>query len=192
VLSMMRPMGRLSFLLSISGVNIAVLIAVLLSLTFRPSGGGHLAVLIVVGSLQWLWMTLHIRRFADAGRGPGWSIAMFLLCFGVFTVGYGMMAALWSSPEIQQEAFRTGGGIAANGAVSHVETSAMLVEAGRIIASMVGLGGALVLSGMIVFALGAVAFISGCFSMIALLLPARLQQITNIMVSEPTLVPRIK
>jgi hypothetical protein len=172
VLSMSRPMGRLPFMIAISGMNIVILLSVLLALAWRPTGGGHLAVLIAVGSLQFIWMTLHARRFLDAGKGPGFSIAMFLLCFGAFALGYIILASLWASPEVQREAFRTAGGLTGNGVMdSHLETSMFLVDSGRMIASSIGVAAAAVLSGMILVGLGLVAFIGGCFSLIALLLP---------------------
>jgi hypothetical protein len=171
VLSMSRPMGRLPFLLGISGLNVAILCAVLLAVAFRPTGGGHLAVLIGVGGLQFAWMVLHVRRFLDAGHGRGIPVAAFLLCFAVFAVGYLVLASLWASPEVQREAFRTAGGLSGSGAVNHLETIPLFIESGRLIASTLGAASALVLSGMILLGFGLTAFISGCFSIVAALLP---------------------
>jgi hypothetical protein len=166
-----RPLGRFPFLASVSGVNIAILVTVLLALSFRPSGGGHLAVLIVVGALQAIWLVLHARRFSDAGYGKGWPVAMFILVFATFALSYLTMAALWSSPDVQREAFRTAGGISGGGMVDHVETNTLVVESGRAIASFIGVTGAVVLSGFLMLCLGFVAFVSGCFSLVALALP---------------------
>jgi hypothetical protein len=173
VLSMSRPMGRLPFLIAISGMNIVILLTVLFGLAFRPTGGGHLAVLIVVGGLQYVWMTLHARRFLDAGHGPAVPIMAFLLCFAAFAAGYLFLAALWASPEVQREAFRTAGGITGSGAiVGHEETIQFLVDGGRIIAASFGVAGAVVLSGFILLGFGIIAVVSGCFSIIAAALPS--------------------
>jgi hypothetical protein len=180
VLSMSRPMGRLPFMIAISGMNIVILLAVLLALALRPTGGGHLAVLIAVGSLQFIWMTLHARRFLDAGKGAGWPIAMYLLCFGAFALGYIILASLWASPEVQREAFRTAGGIAGNGAVmGHEETLQFLVDGGRVIAASFGAAGAVVLSGFILIGLAITAFVSGCFSLLALALPRQAEGLSE-------------
>jgi hypothetical protein len=172
VLSVSRPLGRVPFLLGVSGLNIIILFAVVASLAFRPTGGGHLAVLIVVGGLQYVWMTLHARRFLDAGHGPVVPIVMFLICLGVFLAGYLTLASLWASPEVQREAFRTAGGITGSGAVvGHEETLQFLVDGGRIIAASFGVAGAVVLSGFVLIGLAITAFVSGCFSVISAVLP---------------------
>ncbi len=171
MLSMSRPLGRLPFLLGTSGLNVALLCAVLLGLAFRPTGGGHLAVLISVGALQYLWMVLHVRRFADAGKGRGVPVAAFVICFAVFVLGYLVLAALWASPEVQREAFRTAGGLSGSGAINHLETVQLLVDSGRIITSAMGAAGAVVLSGLILLGFGVTAFVSGCFSIVAAVLP---------------------
>ncbi len=172
MLSISRPLGRLPFLVGVSGLNIIILAAVLLSLAFRPTGGGHLAVLILVGGLQYLWMTLHARRFLDAGHGPGVPIVMFLLCFGAFVAGYLILASLWASPEVQREAFRTAGGLTGSGAiVGHEESIQLLVDGGRMIAASFGVAGAVILSGFILIGFAITAFVSGCFSIIAAFMP---------------------
>jgi hypothetical protein len=172
MLSMLRPLGRLPFLVGVSGLNIIILFAVAVSLAFRPTGAGHLAVLITVAGLQYVWMTLHARRFLDAGRGPTVPILMFLLCLGVFAIGYLTLASLWASPEVQREAFRTAGGITGSGVVAgREETLQFLVDGGRIIAASIGLAGAVVLSGFILIGLAITAFVSGCFSIISAVLP---------------------
>ncbi len=172
MLSILRPIGRLPFLIAISGMNSVILLTILLALAFRPTGGGHLAVLIIVGGLQYVWMTLHARRFFDAGHGPAAPIIMFLLCFGAFAAGYLFLAALWASPEVQREAFRTAGGITGSGAVvSHEESIQFLVDGGRMIAASFGVAGAVVLSGFILLGFGIIAFVSGCFSVISVVLP---------------------
>jgi hypothetical protein len=182
VLSMSRPMGRLPFLVGVSGLNIIILFAVAASLAFRPTGAGHLAVLIVVVGLQYAWMTMHARRFLDSGRGPAVPILMFLLCLGVFITGYLTLASLWASPEVQREAFRTAGGITGSGViVSHEETLQFLVDGGRIIAASFGVAGAVVLSGFVLIGLAITAFVSGCFSIISAVLPTgRAGQLTTV------------
>jgi hypothetical protein len=181
LLSMSHPMGRLRFLIGVCGLNLVILLSVLLSLAFRPTGGGHIAVLIVVGGLQYVWMILHARRFLDAGQGAAVPIGMFLLCLGVFVVGYLTLASLWSSPEIQREAFRTAGGITGSGAIiGHEETMQFLVDAGRTISTSFGIAGAVVLSGFILVGFAIVAFVSGCFSIVAAVLPTgRAVQLTT-------------
>jgi uncharacterized membrane protein YhaH (DUF805 family) len=174
LLSMSRPLGRLPFLVGTTVLNTVILLAVMASLAFRPTGGGHLAVLIVVGALQLAWMVLHARRFKDAGKGAGLPIAAFVACFALFAVGYLVMAALWASPEVQREAFRTAGGLGGSGQIlAHVETMPFLIDSGRLIAASLGAATSLVLSGMIVVGLGLTAIISGCFSLFALAMPSR-------------------
>ena len=168
--SLTQPLGRARFFVGVSFINIVILIAVVTAFTFRPAGGGHMAVLIVIGALQAIWFVLHSRRFADAGRGYGWPLLMFLICFGSFALGYLIMAALWSSPDIQREAFRTAGGLAGGGMVDHVETSALIMGAGQFIASVFGFAGGVILSGIVVFGLGVTSLVSVGFSCVALFL----------------------
>jgi hypothetical protein len=170
VLSTTKPLGRFAFIVQVSLLNTVILLGALIALTFQPSGGGHLAVLIVVGALQYVWFVLHGRRFGDAGRGLFWPGLFGLSCFITFALGYLLIAALWSSPEVQAEAFRTGGGLAA-GTVRHIETNPLVIESGRVITSFFGTAGALVLSGLAITAMGLMAFISGGFSLIAFVLP---------------------
>jgi hypothetical protein len=173
MLSLSKPLGRLKFLAFLTPVNIAIFIAATSAIAFRPTGGGHLAVLIVVGALQAIWFFLHRKRFADAGKGPQWPFAAFAICFVTFALGYLIMAALWSSPEIQREAFRTGGRVVDGGFVDHIETNALLIEAGRSFASILGSAGAVILSGLIVGGMAAVSLMSFLFSFVALLLPSQ-------------------
>ncbi len=170
MLSLSKPLGRLGFLALVTPVNILIFMAASAAIAFRPTGGGHLAVIIVVGALQAVWFTLHARRFADAGRGVFWPLMAFLSCFGSFVLGYMIMAALWSSPEIQREAFKTAGALAGGGLADHVETNAILIEGGRAIASMFGAAGAVILSGLVVTGLAIVSFLSFVFSCVALVL----------------------
>ncbi len=182
MLSMSRPMGRLPFMIAIGGMNIVILLSVLFGLAFRPTGGGHLAVLVVVGGLQYVWMTLHARRFLDAGYGPAVPVLMFLLCFGAFAAGYLFLAALWASPEVQREAFRTAGGITGNGTVAgHEESIQFLVDGGRMIAASFGVAAAALLSGFILLGFGIIALVSGCFSVISAVLPTgRAAQLSDV------------
>jgi hypothetical protein len=169
--SLSKPIGRLKFLALLTPVNIAIFVAASSALAFRPTGGGHLAVLIVVGALQALWFLLHSKRFADAGRGRVWPIAAFAICFLTFALGYVIMAALWSSPEIQREAFRTGGKVVDGGFVEHIETNPLLLELGRNFKTMLGSAGAVILSGLVVSGMAIVSIMSFIFSCVALVLP---------------------
>jgi hypothetical protein len=175
VFSLTRPLGRLKFLFGVTGVNIALGLVVLVALTFRPSGAGHLAVIILVAALQIVWMTLHARRFADAGRGPLGSIVVFLFGLAVFVVGYLIFAALWSSPEVQREAFRTAGGLGGSVLPLHIETNPLVLDAGRALAGWFGAAGAVVLSGVILFGFAATAMLAGAFTLFALVLSSRNQ-----------------
>lgn len=170
MLPISRPMGRLPFAFGISALNAAILLAVTISLASLPVGAAHAAVLVVVGGLQALWTVLHARRFADAGRGLGWPLAVGAACFAIFAVGYFVVAAIWAVPEVQQEAFRTAGGIGGNLA-GHVETNPLLVEAGRAIASAIGVAGALVVSGLVFLVFTVAVLAAGVFSLVALALP---------------------
>jgi hypothetical protein len=165
-----QPLSRARFLVGVSLINIVILITVIAALTFRPAGGGHMAVLVVVGALQTVWFVLHSRRFADSGRGYGWPLVMFLICFGSFAVGYLIMAALWSSPDIQREAFRTAGGLAGGGMVDHTETSALIISGGHLIASVFGFAGGVIISGLVIVGMGLVSLVSVGFSFFALIL----------------------
>ena len=104
MLSTQSPLGRIAFIIHVSLLNLVILVAVLIALTFQPSGGGHWAVLIVVGALQYLWFVLHARRFRDSGRGASWPRIFGLACFASFVLGYLLIAALWSSSEVQAAA----------------------------------------------------------------------------------------
>jgi uncharacterized membrane protein YhaH (DUF805 family) len=176
LLSWTKPLGRIPFFAGVTALNTAILFAVIVAFSLRPSGSGHMAALVIVGALQALWLVLHSRRFADANRPKTWPLLMTLFCFGSFAIGYMIMAALWSSPEIQQEAFRTAGGITGAGPHAHLESNALIIEGGRVIAKLLGAAGAVVLSGVVVTALACVAAISGGFSLFALVLPSGMQR----------------
>jgi hypothetical protein len=165
-----QPLSRARFFVGVSLLNVVILIAVVTAFTFRPAGGGHLAVLVVVGALQTMWFVLHSRRFADAGRGYGWPLVMFLICFCSFAFGYLIMAALWSSPDIQREAFRTAGGLAGGGMVDHTETSALIINSGQVIASVFGIAGSVILSGLVIVGMGITSLVSVGFSIVAMTL----------------------
>jgi hypothetical protein len=164
--SIARPMGRIPFFMIVSVLNTVILLAVITALGLRPAGAGHIAVLIIMGTLQVAWFILHARRFADAGKAATWPAFVTIMAFVSFALGYLVLAALWSSPEYQREAFRTAGSL-----VDHVESNPGLIEAGRLIMGMMGTAGALVLSGAIWFGMGLVALICGFFSLFALVLP---------------------
>ncbi|MCA3565601.1 MAG: hypothetical protein IOC90_14435 [Methylocystis sp.] len=161
-----RPMGRIPFFATVSILNTVILFAVITSLGLRPAGAGHAAVLIIVGTLQAIWFVLHARRFNDAGKSAFWPVVVTGLAFAGFALGYLVLAALWSSPEYQREAFRTAGGIA-----DHVESNPGLIEAGRLMVDLIGIAGALFLSGAIWLGMGLIALICGFFSLFALVLP---------------------
>ncbi len=164
--SIARPLGRIPFFMIVSVLNTVILLAVITSLGLRPAGAGHLAVLILGGTLQSAWFVLHARRFADAGKEATWPAFVTIMAFVTFALGYLVLAALWSSPEYQREAFRTAGSLA-----DHVESNTGLIEAGRLMVDLMGIAGALVLGGAIWFGMGLVALICGFFSLFALVLP---------------------
>jgi hypothetical protein len=171
-------MGRIPFFAAVSVLNTVILFAVITSLGLRPAGAGHAAVLIIVGTLQAAWFILHARRFSDSGKSAFWPAVLTGLAFASFALGYLVLAALWSSPEYQREAFRTAGGI-----VDHVESNPGLIEAGRLIMGLMGAAGALFLSGAIWLGMGLIALICGFFSLFALVLPGGR--------SGPQVVPRV-
>jgi hypothetical protein len=164
-----RPLDRIPFALGVTVANSAILLAILLSFAFLPSGAGHLAVFVIVGALMWWWFALHARRFRAAGRGFAWPALAAAGCFLTFAVSYGLIAALWSVPEVQQEAFRTGG----SDYTRHVETWTELAMFGRWMAGWFGAATAIVISGLLATIMGLVALASGVFSMIAMLLPSQ-------------------
>ncbi len=166
-----RPLGRLPFIAGLSVVNIAIAASAALALTLLPASGFSMAAVVIVAALQAAWLVLHARRFADAGRGASWPIIAALACFGVFFVGYVISASLWSVPEVQQEAFRTAGGIGS--ARVPVEVNPVIADAGRALASVLGAAGALIVTGLIAVIMFLVAGVSVVFSTVTLLLPAR-------------------
>jgi hypothetical protein len=161
-----RPLDRIRFVLGVTVANSAILLASLLSFVFLPSGAGHIAVLVVMAALIWWWFSLHARRFAGAGRGLFWPGAMAFTGFASFALSYGIIAALWSVPEVQQEAFRTGG----TDYTRHVETSAALIGLGRFVAGWVGAAGAVIIAGFLAVVMGVFALSSGFVSLAALLM----------------------
>ncbi|MGL4242893.1 MAG: hypothetical protein ACRCTI_17405 [Beijerinckiaceae bacterium] len=169
MLSLGRPLDRIPFVFGVTAANSAILLAVLLSFAFLPTGAGHIAVMIVVGALMWWWFALHARRFASAGQGIGWPVMAGLTCFLTFAVSYAIIAALWSVPEVQQEAFRTGG----SDYTKHIETSAALVGFGRWMTGWVGAASSVVIAGLLATLMSLVALASGVFSFVAMLLPNR-------------------
>lgn len=161
-----RPLDRVRFVLGVAVANSAILLASLTSFAFLPSGSGHIAVLILMGALIWWWFSLHARRFVGAGRGTFWPAATALIGFGVFALCYTIIAALWSVPEVQQEAFRTGG----SDYTRHVETNAAIIGLGRWFAAWVGAAGAILLSGFLAVVMGVVALATGFVSLAGLLM----------------------
>ncbi len=168
MLSLSRPIGRIPFVIGVGLANSALVLAILISFAFLPVGAGHMAVLVIVGALMWWWFALHARRFASAGRGLAWPAIMALVAYGSFALSYAIIAALWSVPEVQQAAFRTGG----TDFTKHVETIPLVAETGRWLASWVGAAGAIVVAGLLATGMGVVALVAGVFSVITLLLPA--------------------
>jgi hypothetical protein len=161
-----RPLDRFRFVLGVAVANSAILFVSLLSFAFLPSGAGHIAVLVVMAALIWWWFSLHARRFSGAGRGVFWPATFALIGFGAFAVSYTIIAALWSVPEVQQEAFRTGG----SDYTRHVETSAAIIGLGRWFAGFVGAAGAILLAGFLATVMGLVALLTGFVSLAALLM----------------------
>ncbi len=173
--SLAKPLGRIPFVLGVGAANSALVLAALVSFAFLPSGAGHIAVIVVMGALLWWWFSLHARRFAGAGRSLFWPAAMAAIAFATFVVSYGIIAALWSVPEVQQEAFRTGG----SDYTRHVETSAALVGFGRWAMSWIGAAGAIALSGALAMLMGLVACVTGLVSLAALMLPSGSPEIAS-------------
>lgn len=163
-----RPIGRLPFLFAVSTVNSLLLLAVLLAFTFMPSGAGHMAVLVIIAAFMGWWFSLHARRFVGAGRGLFWPLMAALVCFGTFAMSYAIIAALWSVPEVQQEAFRTGG----SDYTRHIETSALVVATGKWLAGWAGAAGSIALTGFLAMLMGLVALGSCILTFAAMLLPS--------------------
>lgn len=167
--SLNQPIGRVPFALGVGAANSLILFAILIVFAFMPSGTGHVAVLVLIAALMAWWFSLHARRFAGAGRSLVWPLVMVLVCYGTFAISYGIIAALWSVPEVQQEAFRTGG----SDHTRHVETSAVVIGLGKWLAGVAGAAGALALTGVLALLMALVAMVSGVVSVIALVLPSR-------------------
>jgi hypothetical protein len=166
--SLDRPLGRIGFVVGVSIVNSALLLAALASFAFLPSGAGHLAVFVIMGALMWWWFSLHARRFASGGGSIVWPAATAVIAFATFAASYAIIAALWSVPEVQREAFQTGG----SDYTRHVETSALLLQLGGWLAGWVGAAWAVAISGMLALVMGLVALGTGVVSIIALMLPS--------------------
>jgi hypothetical protein len=169
-----KPMNRWQFAATTIPLNGVIAFAALVALAFRPVGAGHIAVLVVVGALQYVWFVLHARRFADAGKRLWLPSLAFAACFLTFAVSYLILAALWSSPDIQREVFRTGGGIGSYDPSSHIETLGSVIAIGQSMLSLFGAAGSAVLSGFIILMLGLVALGAGVFSVVAFILPSGL------------------
>jgi hypothetical protein len=168
VLSLSAPLGRFVFAAGVGVANTALFVMALASFAFLPSGEGHIAVLVIMGALMMWWFSLHARRFADAGWGVGWPAAVAVMAYGTFAVSYLIVAALWSVPEVQQEAFRTGGGDYRQ----HRETFEALTTLGRWLAGGIGAAWAVVLTGFLAVVMGLVSIGAGVFSLVALMLPS--------------------
>jgi hypothetical protein len=166
--SLSAPLGRMPFAFGVSIANTVILLAALASFAFLPAGAGHAAVLIIMGALMWWWFTLHARRFAATGRGAAWPALMAAAAFLTFAVSYIVIAALWSVPEVQEAAFRTGGSDYRH----HKETLEALATLGRWMASGVGAASAIVTSGLLAMLMGLVSLAAGLFSLVTLMLPA--------------------
>jgi hypothetical protein len=161
-----RPLDRIRFVLGVAVANSAILLVGLASFAFLPIGAGHIAVFVIMAALIWWWFSLHARRFTGAGRGLFWPAAMAIAGFATFALSYTLIAALWSVPEVQQEAFRTGG----SDYTKHIETSAALLGLGRWFAGWVGTAGAILFAGFLAVVMGFVALMTGFVSFAALLM----------------------
>jgi len=170
VFQLSRPLARLPFFAGLCAMNAAIIVSASAALTILPSGAGHLAVLTVMGALHAGWFLLHARRFADAGRSAVWPFGVTLAGFSSFAVGYLLIAALWSVPEVQEAAFRTAGGVG-GGYSAHVETNQLVIDAGRAVAALLGAAGSLLVTGIVAASLAIVAAFSAAFSIVSLLLP---------------------
>ena len=171
MLNPLRPLGRLPFFAGLTVLNTALLVATAAALTFLPAGGGHIAVLVIVGALHGIWGVLHARRFADAGRGPAAPIGAALALFSLFAGGYLLVASLWSVPAVQEEAFRTGGGIGARHIA--VETSETVIAMGRALSSVMDAAQAVLFTGAVIVVLMLAAAASGVFSIVTLFMAPR-------------------
>jgi hypothetical protein len=162
-----RPLGRIPFVLGVAAANSALLIAALASFALLPSGAGHMAVLVIMAALMWWWFSLHARRFAGAGGSIGWPAATAATAFATFAVSYLIIAALWSVPAVQEEAFRTGG----SDYRGHVETWGAVAEFGRWLGGWVNAAWALTITGILAVVMGVVALATLAVSTVALMLP---------------------
>ncbi len=171
--SLSRPLGRLPFLAGVSVVNIAIAAVATLALTMLPVSGFSMAAFVLVAALQGAWLVLHARRFADSGRGSAWPIGFALVCFAVFAFGYVLSASLWSVPEVQQEAFRTAGGIGGNPRTA-METYVVIAETGRALVDFLGAAAALIVTGLVALLFIVVAAVSAVFSTVTALLASGL------------------
>jgi hypothetical protein len=167
-----RPLGRIGFLFWLTPVNTMLFVVIGFALFLHPTGAGHIATLIIVAALLYWWFSLHARRLADAGKGPGAAALMAVVGFASFALGHLVMAALWATPEVKAEAFRTGGGIGGGlgGIMDRVETLPFLIDGGKAITAALGVAGSLALSGAVLAALGLVSVAGAAFSAYALLL----------------------
>jgi hypothetical protein len=167
MLSLSAPLGRIGFAGGVGAANTAMFVVALVSFGFLPSGAGHIAVLVVMGALMAWWFSLHARRFATTGRGAAWPGVMTAVAYLTFAISYVIIAALWSVPEVQQEAFRTGGGDYRQ----HKETIEALATLGRWLADGVGAASAIVMTGLLAMLMVAVSIMAGVFSLVTLFLP---------------------
>lgn len=111
---MFSPRGalaRIPFLLTISAVNTAAIGIWLATLFIQPKGAGHYLAIGLFATVHWLWFAAHARRLADAGKPVALAALAAGGLFAAFLLSYLVMAGLSATPEVQREAFRTGGSL---------------------------------------------------------------------------------
>lgn len=157
-------MGRLPFFITVSAVNTVAVAVWLATLFLQPKGGGHYVALALFALVHWLWFAAHARRLADAGKPRGLAALAAGGLFVAFLISYLVVAGLSATPEVQREAFRTGGSLDTT-----PETSMLVNAFGGLMLGWVGAAAGWFITGAMVVGQMMLAGVSGVFSMVCLI-----------------------
>jgi hypothetical protein len=157
--------GRVSFLFGLMAINSVGLLAWLGTLAMRPTGTSHWFVIGLFALIFWVWTALHARRLGDGRKPRAIAYAAGIGLFVAFMIGYLILASLWAQPEVQREAFRTGG----TTLTMAPETSWLMMSLGHFLVGWLGAAASLALAGLAAIGMFLVGTMSLIFSFLCLL-----------------------
>jgi uncharacterized membrane protein YhaH (DUF805 family) len=164
---MFSPRGalaRIPFLLAVTAVNTAAIAIWLATLFIQPKGAGHYVAIGLFALVHWLWFAAHARRLADAGKPVALAALAAGGLFVAFLLTYLVMAGLSATPEVQREAFRTGGSLDTT-----PETSMLVNAFGHFLLGWVGAAAGWFIAGAMVIGQMLLGGASWVFTMLCLL-----------------------